>query len=145
LTVRSVYYILIAGRISRSSVMAIEIQAELNYLHSVTFDPLKDFKPRGPFGLSVHAIVGSTDGPGEELFSFILCTPEWFAEEHLPMMADIKMGRNFLFVREYSYPRLEKFVRDYCASCKGKTWAEVAGKVSRLGLWEFEDYRPFPN
>jgi hypothetical protein len=125
--------------------MSTTIQAELKFLYSSDFDPLQDFRPRGPFGLSILAIVGPLGDRGQESFNFILCTPEWFAEEHLPMMADIRMGRHFLFVREHNYPKLEKFVRDYCASCEGKTWTEVAEKLARLGLWEFEDYKPFPD
>lgn len=27
------------------------------------------------------------------------------------------------------------------ARCTGKDWSEVAGKLSRYGHWEFEDYR----
>jgi hypothetical protein len=75
----------------------------------------------------------------------MVCTPEWFVAEHLPSPTSIATGRHFIFVREFDYPALEKFVRDYCASCEGLTWAEVGEKVGRLGHWEFEDYRPIPN
>ena len=27
----------------------------------------------------------------------------------------------------------------------GTSWAEVAEKVSRIGCWEFEDCKPWPN
>jgi hypothetical protein len=31
-------------------------------------------------------------------------------------------------------------INQYCESCAGETWDEIAGKVGRLGRWEFEDY-----
>lgn len=53
-------------------------------------------------------------------------------------------GRHYLFVREYDYAALEKFVRGYCRRCMGNSWAEVAQKLAHLGYWEFENYTEFP-
>ena len=84
-------------------------------------------------------MVGPAGEPGEESFGFTLCTPEWFAQNmkdtHVP-------GRHFLFVKEYDYPTLERYVRGYCQTCMGNSWKEVAEKVGLLGSWEFENYTP---
>jgi len=119
------------------------MRAELRYLHSPDADPLKDFRPKGPFGILVTAIIGPHADKGQEAFNFMLCTPEWFVSDRLPMTNSIAVGRHVVFLREFDYPALEAFVRDYCVSCEGDTWHEVASKVARFGHWEFEDYRPF--
>lgn len=88
------------------------------------------------------AFVGPLEGPGEESFDFILCTPDWFQTDRLPTPESIAIGRHYVFVTEFNYAALEKFVRHYCSRCEGKTWQEVAEKVAHLGHWEFENYTP---
>jgi hypothetical protein len=121
--------------------MAKRIRATLRLLHSPDADPLEDFRPDGPFGIPVQAIIGPADGPGGESFDFMLCTPEWFGSN---MKDDVLIGRHHLFVKQFSYTRLENFVRDYCTRCEGNSWRDVAEKLSRLGHWEFDGYSP-PN
>jgi hypothetical protein len=103
--------------------MANRTRAALRFLHSTDADPLRDFLPDGPFGIPVQAMIGPANGPGAESFEFMLCTPEWFGSN---MKDDIALGRHYLFVKEFNYTRLEKFVRDYCTRCDGDSWQEVA-------------------
>jgi len=118
-----------------------KIPAELKSLFSPDADPLKSFMPSGPFGILVMAMIGPAGQEGHESFDFMLCTPEWFSS-HMPK--EIAMGRHYLFVRDYSYARLENFVRDYCSGCgEETTWRAIAEKLGRLGKWEFEDYVPY--
>jgi Immunity protein 8 len=116
------------------------IRAELRCLHSPDADPLENYRPHGPFGLLVMALVGPQGACGEESFAFTLCTPEWFTSKNLPRPTSLAIGRHFIFVQKFDYAMLEKFVRDYCAACEGETWQDVATKLGRLGHWEFEDY-----
>ena len=120
--------------------MADEVRAQLRSLFSPDADPLHQFAPDGPFGILVMAMIGPADGPGEESFDFMLCTPDWFSSN---LKDDITNGRHHLFVRQFDYSRLRSFVEAYCAGCSGKSWKEVAEKLSRLGKWEFEDYREY--
>ena len=121
--------------------MGNKIRAELKLLFSPDTDPLKNFAPSGPFGILVTAMIGPAGQAGHESFDFMLCTPEWFSSN---MRDEIAMGRHHLFVREFSYPELEKYVRDYCSSCgEEPAWGALAGKLARLGKWEFEDYVPY--
>lgn len=41
----------------------------------------------------------------------------------------------------FNYEALRACITDFCSSCEGADWTEVGTKVSRLGHWEFEDYR----
>jgi len=113
------------------------IHAQLKRLHSPEAHSLEEFRPNGPFGILVQAIVGTVGTVGEESFDFMLCTPEWFDSN---MSGQIALGRHYLFVREFDFEKLTKFVSDYCFSCTGSSWQSVAEKVGRLGKWEFEDY-----
>ncbi len=86
------------------------------------------------------AMIGPADGMGEESFEFMLCTPDWFASK---MKGDIVEGRHYLFVKEFNYAQLERFVEDYCARYSASSWREVAERLGRLGKWEFEDYNEY--
>ena len=84
-------------------------------------------------------MIGPLGADGEESFDIMVCTPEWFSAE---MKENIVSGRHFIFIKQYKYQELKAFIEDYCASCEGRSWSEVALKLSRLGHWEFEDYKP---
>ncbi len=109
------------------------IQAELKKLHSPDVADLERFQPDGPFGFLLQAMVGPKGTAGEESFDILVCTPEWFSAD---MRDDIVSGRHFLFMKRYDYRTLKRFIEDYCASCQGESWQEVARKLSRLGHWE---------
>ena|SRR5260370_436671 len=115
------------------------VKGELKRLHSPDVYDLRAYKPNKPFGILVQALVGPLGIDGEESFDFVLCTSEWFAES---MEAGIKSGRDHVFIREFDYDVLWDFVKRYCESCLGNSWAAVAQKLSRLGKWEFQDYIP---
>src|SRR5580698_6825215 len=60
------------------------IRAELRFLSATgVADPLEAYHPEPPFGFCVLAIVGPLGAPGQESFDFMVCTPDWFALEHL--------------------------------------------------------------
>ena len=111
------------------------IQAELKALHSPDVANLAGFQPDADSGFLVQIMVGPFGSAGEESFDIMVCTPEWFAAD---MKRNIVSGRHYLFMKRYSYQELSNFLKDYCASCEGDSWAEVALKLSRLGHWEFD-------
>ena len=76
------------------------MRAELKSLFSPDADPLEDFAPTGPFGILVMALIGPAGQQGHESFDFVLCTPEWFSSD---LREDLKMGRHYLFVRDFNY------------------------------------------
>jgi hypothetical protein len=79
----------------------------------------------------VEVYAGPSDGPGEESFCLTVCTPAALAE----VLTDqpVLVGRHWLFVA---------LPASGCRARRGPAWSEVAAKIGRLGLWEFEDYRP---
>jgi hypothetical protein len=87
----------------------------------------------------VEICAGPSDGPGEETFCLTVCTPAALAE--LLASEPVLVGRHWLFVAEFDAAAVERFLRQAVAGIEGQTWNDVAGKIGRLGLWEFEDYR----
>jgi|ERR1700740_3601776 Immunity protein 8 len=115
------------------------IVAELKKLTSTDVS-LETFRPQGPFGVYVLAMVGPAGEPGEESFGITVCTSEWFEQS---MKDPVVSGRHHLFVKEYNFEELKSYLSKYCRTCMGDSWAEVAEKVACIGNWEFEDYRSF--
>lgn len=66
-------------------------------------------------------------------------TPRWFPDPFAK--DDVVMGRHYLVIFEYDYERLINRINTYLELCSGETWQDVARKVARIGLWEFEDYK----
>ena len=116
------------------------IVAKLKGLICPDVRSLEAFQPDGDFGIHVFAMVGPAVGEGRESFVVTVCTPRWFEQD---MKDAVVLGRHHLFVKEFNYDQLHKFISEYCSRCMGNSWSEVAQKAARLGHWEFEDYKPF--
>lgn len=88
----------------------------------------------------LRMLVGPPDGSGEESFDVLVCTPAWLARvvsEEGP-----QIGRHRLIVESLDLGKAETFLRRQVERIEAPTWDELASKISRLGYWEFEDYRP---
>ena len=116
------------------------MNAELKRLHSPDIYDLESYRPEtaDKFGFLLQAMIGPEGKDGEESFDIEVCTPRWLDENY--DLDEVVIGRHHLIVREYNYQRLVQSIQEFLKSCTGKDWNEVARKVSRLGMWEFEDY-----
>lgn len=117
------------------------MNAELKRLHSPDVFDLKNYRPESPenFSFLLQAMIGPAGEEGEESFDIEVCTPKWIMENCRKDVVII--GVHYMVVREYSYERIEGAIKKFLLGCSGSNWAEVARKVSQLGLWEFEDYQ----
>ncbi|WP_162799421.1 Imm8 family immunity protein [Nocardioides sp. 616] len=93
------------------------------------------------FCLLARLYAGPADGPGEESFDVTVCSPEWLA-------ARCRDGGFFdarhhlvVDVAHFDQGALRSWLEKRVKAVSGDNWAEVGEKLSRLGLWEFEDYR----
>jgi hypothetical protein len=84
-------------------------------------------------------VAGPGDEPGEECFDLLVCTPAWLANEVSHKIAIV--GRHHLIVEKWDPARVRDIVTDLFTREEGKNWSELALRLSRLGYWEFEDYR----
>jgi len=44
-------------------------------------------------------------------------------------------------MNSFDIQKVRQLVERYVRGCEANTWEELANKLSRLGAWEFEDYR----
>jgi len=116
------------------------MKAKLKRLHSPDVD-LPNYWPEDTrcFGFLLQFFVGPENEDGDDSFSITVCTPRWLEREKSDGMF---FGANHLIVSEYDLASIEAFLKRYCERCSGETWPELAMKIGRIALWEFEDYRP---
>jgi hypothetical protein len=119
-----------------------QIKPVLRRLHSPDVIDLEAYSPSDPscFSFLLQAMFGPDDGEGEESFDIIVCTPGWIAGE--VARKRIMDGRHHLIVDVFDLQKIQSFLTTYANSCSARTWQEAATKLSRVGKWEFEDYKP---
>jgi hypothetical protein len=117
------------------------VKPVLKRLHSPDAFDLRNFSPPDPrcFGLLLQAMFGPEHQDGEESFDIVVCTPKWIEME--VERKQVVDGRHHMIVREFDLQQVQSFLVRYANECVGKTWEEAATKLSRLGKWEFEDYK----
>jgi immunity protein 8 of polymorphic toxin system len=116
------------------------MKAAVRRLHSPDAD-LATFQPDDSedVGVLVQVIAGPDDGPGEESFDVVVCTPRWL--ERRVRAEGPLVGRHHLVVARYDGPEVMRFLTAAVESEHAATWNELALRLGRIGMWEFEDYR----
>jgi len=108
-------------------------------------DTIDSYQPSNPksFCLWVTATCGPSDGPGGELFQVAICSPEGLVAsiEDTPNKGFAFM-RHRLVVERWDASLIRRAINDLCRTSTGDTWHDVALRLGRYMLWEFEDYRP---
>ncbi|WP_392507568.1 immunity 8 family protein [Naumannella halotolerans] len=116
------------------------MKASLRYFTSSDLDIETEIPDNpGDFMLLIRAVVGPDGDRGEESFDVEVCTPRWLARQ---VRGGPVVGRHLLIVDHYDIDEITGFLRRLIESVAAATWGEVAERVGRIGLWEFEDYRP---
>ncbi|MHB0935257.1 MAG: immunity 8 family protein [Armatimonadota bacterium] len=118
------------------------MKATVKDFYSPDISDLQAFTPSESdcFGFLLQVLVGPENESGEESFGVVVVTPKWLQSQH--RVEDIIIGRHYLIVFEYNYQRITEFIASFVSRCSGSSWDEIANKVGRLGMWEFEDYQP---
>jgi hypothetical protein len=92
------------------------------------------------FSVEVTAFIGPSESGGEEMFDFHVCTGRWLIEH--PPEKNFAFVRSTILMQRWDYQTLHRALEDLCFRTEGTDWKEIAGRLSRYGRWEFEDYRP---
>lgn len=109
-------------------------------LATIDGDDLASVAPApGPFGIRVRALVGPSDGPGEESFDVVVCNPLWLWDE---LTKGFRWGHGLLVVSAWNQDLVERAVTDLVSHASGSDWREVAEKLARYTDWEFTDFQP---
>ena len=118
-----------------------KIKAEVKSIISPDIADFKSYYPEDDscFAFLIQVIVGIMGQKGGDSFDIEVCTPKWLLLNN--SSSDIIFGRHKLIVFEYNIERILKSITGYCESCYGINWEEIAGKISRVAHWEFENYK----
>lgn len=118
------------------------MKAKLKEIYSLELDhALEEFWPEDEknFGLSVRLMIGLEDSAGSESFDILVCTPDWLKSQYAEKKC--VWGHHMLIVLEYDFAFIKSEIERYITSCTGESWLTIARKLSKMGAWEFEDYR----
>ncbi len=91
------------------------------------------------FCVLVRVMVGPRGGEGEESFDINVCTPQWLEEQ--VEREGFVLGTHRLFVKTYDTAQIKKLITKFIERYSGDSWRDIAVKISRIGQWEFEDYK----
>ena len=119
------------------------MKAKLKELHSPDID-LETFVPDDPknFWFALEASIGVDGECGADLFVFEVYTPEALADRRASgCLGEVVFGRNIIIVFSYDFRTLKLSLERYCDNCVEDDWEALSAKLSRIGKWEFEDYK----
>lgn len=117
------------------------MRATVRHFHSPDAD-LTTYRPPDDthFGLLVQIIAGPVDGPGDESFDLVYCSPSWLAAA-IDRVGPV-LGRHHLCANTYDWSTAERLLTARVEAESANSWHELALRLGRIGRWEFEDYRP---
>lgn len=118
------------------------MQSEVKSIMSTEIFDLENYRPDDNelFSFLLTITVGIKGEPGGENFDVDVCSPKWLLHNQYD---DIIIGSGKLIAFKCDMPRILSKVKSLFDGCAGKDWNEIAMKLSRVGKWEFEDYRPW--
>jgi len=119
------------------------MRAIVRRFHSPDAFDLDSYVPDDPEGdaILLQVMVGSADVPGEESFDLLVCTPRWL-EREVKAKGPL-IGRHHLIVEATNHPEVRRFLTKIIENQAADSWEELANRVGRIGLSEFEDYVPY--
>jgi hypothetical protein len=91
------------------------------------------------FCVHFELLIGPMNAAGEEIFQLAVCSPQWLAEEC--ERHGFVLGRHYIVVARYDFMAIRALIEKLVQNCSGESWKDVAARLSRIALWEFEDYR----
>lgn len=117
------------------------MRAEIKGFHSPDIFELEKYYPEeeNNFCFLLQILVGPKNEKGDETFDITVCTPQWLISNY--KKDDVIFGRHYLIVFEYNYKIITNRLQKFVDTIEADNWDEIALKISRIGMWEFEDYQ----
>ncbi|MEU7633325.1 Imm8 family immunity protein [Nocardia sp. NPDC049220] len=117
------------------------MKAELKGIYSPDADLTDSSAELSTGTLLVQLMIGPENAPGEESFDVIVCTPEGRAQAEDSRAPD----EHTLVVDHIDIALVRRYINDFLRDLERPTWEELATEISRIGKWEFHDYRSYPD
>ncbi|WP_328407937.1 Imm8 family immunity protein [Nocardia sp. NBC_00403] len=118
------------------------MKAELKGIYSPDADLTDGSAELSVDTLLVQLMIGPENAPGEESFDVIVCTPEGHARASDSRGSEAK--EYTLILDRIDIALVRRYVDDFLRDLERPTWEELATEISRIGKWEFQDYRRGP-
>ncbi|WP_329135383.1 immunity 8 family protein [Streptomyces sp. NBC_01476] len=115
------------------------MRASVRHFISADVD-LDDFRPSDPedFAFLIQALIGPSDGEGEESLQFVVCTPRNM-ERQVEREGGITWGRGLVIVNSPKMPKILDFLKRSIERPERNSWSELAAYLGKFGVIEFED------
>jgi len=117
------------------------MKANIRYFDSP--DIVGDFTSWQPekssFAVLIDILIGPENSEGEESFSVIVCSPDWLAQE--ANARGIVDGRHIYVVNTWNWSSVRQYFENRVTEYSADDWPALALLLSRIGAWEFEDYK----
>ena len=115
------------------------MKASLKRIDTNSAISFESFAPQDPdcFGFWLNASIGSREGDGADDFQIFVCNRAWLARQR-----EAGMEQYVLLDQPYEAAAVVKVLEACLEACSGDNWPEVVAQVSKIGVWEFQDYRP---
>ena len=81
--------------------------------------------------------IGEKGNEGRDIFQVLVATPEGLRQHAREAVIS---RRATLVLAEYSWPLLDRTVREILSVCSAETWNESVLRLQRYFSWEYEDY-----
>jgi hypothetical protein len=118
------------------------MKAELKYIASSDVGSLEDYAPDDPtrFMIWVTLSIGVEGTEAADDFNALICSPRSL----MAMVAEsgVVVGQPLILAETWDFPQIRQRIEDYCSACEGEEWEDILPMLTRLGLWEFEAYKP---
>jgi hypothetical protein len=114
--------------------------SEVKGIMSTEIFDLENYRPDDyeNFSFLLTITVGPKGEIGTEYFDVDVCTPKWLLENQHD---NVILGKGKIIVFKCDMKMILKRIRALFDGVVGKDWNDIAIKLSRIGHWEFEDYK----
>jgi hypothetical protein len=114
--------------------------SEVKSIMSIEVFDLENYRPDNyeDFSVSITVTVGPKGEKAGDNFDIEVCTPQWLSHNR---HSDAILGKGKLIVFRCDMIIILARIRALFEGCVGSDWNDIAIKLSRIGQWEFEDFK----
>jgi hypothetical protein len=118
------------------------MKAELKDMSSSQVESLESFVPDDPasFRLWVTLSIGLEGTDAADDFEALVCSVDSVAA--MAAESGVIVGQPLIVAERWDYQQIRQRIEDYCSACQGEEWEDILPMLTRIGLWEFENFDP---
>ena len=119
------------------------MKAELKDISSSQIESLESFVPDDPasFRLWVTLSIGLEGTDAADDFETLICSVNSVAAL-VGESGGVIVGQPLIITERWDHQQIRQRIEDYCSSCQGEEWEDILPMLTRIGLWEFENFDP---